>query len=75
MGKNFTKYTPLHYQNLSEIFPKIVSYDMDSWYMIVTEGRFGEVIWAGIDFYNRLIDALLLKGNFQLLFKTTSSLL
>lgn len=29
-----------------------------------TEGRFGEVNWAGIDFYNKLLDALLLKGNY-----------
>ncbi|KAL5059284.1 hypothetical protein RYX36_030888, partial [Vicia faba] len=25
------------------------------------EGRFGEINWAGIDFYNKLFDALLLK--------------
>ncbi|XP_057421047.1 beta-glucosidase 18-like isoform X2 [Lotus japonicus] len=33
-----------------------------SWARILPKGRFGEVNWAGIDFYNRLIDALLLKG-------------
>lgn len=29
-----------------------------------TEGRFGEINWPGIDFYNKLFDSLLLKGNF-----------
>ncbi|RDX64635.1 Beta-glucosidase 46, partial [Mucuna pruriens] len=33
-----------------------------SWARILPKGRFGEVNHAGIDFYNRLIDALLLKG-------------
>ncbi|XP_020225823.1 beta-glucosidase 46 isoform X1 [Cajanus cajan] len=33
-----------------------------SWARILPRGRFGEVNHAGIDFYNRLIDALLLKG-------------
>lgn len=33
-----------------------------SWSRILPRGRFGEVNSAGIDFYNNLIDALLLKG-------------
>ncbi|XP_061345494.1 beta-glucosidase 46-like [Gastrolobium bilobum] len=33
-----------------------------SWARILPKGRFGEVNWAGIGFYNNLIDALLLKG-------------
>lgn len=33
-----------------------------SWARILPKGRFGEVNWAGIDFYNKLLDALLLKG-------------
>ncbi|KAK4258971.1 hypothetical protein QN277_005357 [Acacia crassicarpa] len=33
-----------------------------SWARILPKGRFGEVNLAGINFYNRLIDALLLKG-------------
>ena len=30
--------------------------------VLETEGRFGEVNAAGIDYYNKLIDALVLKG-------------
>ncbi|RVW45883.1 Beta-glucosidase 46 [Vitis vinifera] len=33
-----------------------------SWARILPEGRFGEVNAAGIDYYNKLIDALVLKG-------------
>ncbi|KAJ1405602.1 Glycoside hydrolase family 1 [Sesbania bispinosa] len=33
-----------------------------SWARILPKGRFGDVNWAGINFYNKLIDALLLKG-------------
>ncbi|XVF26002.1 hypothetical protein REPUB_Repub13aG0262700 [Reevesia pubescens] len=33
-----------------------------SWARILPKGRFGKVNLAGIDFYNNLIDALLLKG-------------
>ncbi|KAL5990467.1 Beta-glucosidase 18 [Asimina triloba] len=33
-----------------------------SWSRVLPRGRFGEVNSAGIDFYNKLIDALLLKG-------------
>ncbi|XP_075667575.1 beta-glucosidase 46-like isoform X2 [Castanea sativa] len=33
-----------------------------SWARILPEGRFGEVNLAGIDFYNKLINVLLLKG-------------
>ncbi|KAI9124234.1 hypothetical protein K1719_005534 [Acacia pycnantha] len=33
-----------------------------SWARILPKGRFGETNLAGINFYNRLIDALLLKG-------------
>nr|AFK44109.1 unknown [Medicago truncatula] len=33
-----------------------------SWARILPKGRFGEVNWAGIDFYNKLLDALMLKG-------------
>ncbi|CAI8611450.1 unnamed protein product [Vicia faba] len=32
-----------------------------SWTRILPKGRFGEINWAGIDFYNKLFDALLLK--------------
>ncbi|XP_019450630.1 PREDICTED: beta-glucosidase 46-like [Lupinus angustifolius] len=33
-----------------------------SWARILPKGRFGEINWAGVHFYNILIDALLLKG-------------
>ncbi|CAI8611448.1 unnamed protein product [Vicia faba] len=33
-----------------------------SWTRILPKGRFGEVNLAGIDYYNRLIDSLLIKG-------------
>nr|KYP72854.1 Beta-glucosidase 6 [Cajanus cajan] len=33
-----------------------------SWTRILPKGRFGKVNWAGIHFYNRLIDALLNRG-------------
>lgn len=33
---------------------------------VILGGRFGEVNQAGIEFYNKLIDALLLKGNYCL---------
>ncbi|GAB4830909.1 Beta-glucosidase 47 [Ancistrocladus abbreviatus] len=33
-----------------------------SWARILPKGRYGIVNWAGIDFYNKLIDALLQKG-------------
>ncbi|XP_057433800.1 beta-glucosidase 46-like isoform X3 [Lotus japonicus] len=33
-----------------------------SWARVLPKGRFGVVNWAGISYYNRLIDALLLKG-------------
>ncbi|XP_042482079.1 beta-glucosidase 18-like [Macadamia integrifolia] len=33
-----------------------------SWSRILPRGRFGEVDSIGIEFYNRLIDAILLKG-------------
>ncbi|XP_054777312.1 beta-glucosidase 46-like [Prosopis cineraria] len=42
---------------------KVNSYRFSlSWARILPKGKFGEVNLAGIDFYNRLIDALLLKG-------------
>ncbi|XP_045811191.1 beta-glucosidase 46-like isoform X2 [Trifolium pratense] len=42
---------------------KVNSYRFSiSWTRILPKGRFGEVNMAGIDYYNRLIDALLLKG-------------
>ncbi|KAI9124202.1 hypothetical protein K1719_005502 [Acacia pycnantha] len=42
---------------------KVNSYRFSiSWARILPKGRFGEVNLAGINFYNRLIDALLLKG-------------
>ncbi|XP_054777317.1 beta-glucosidase 46-like isoform X5 [Prosopis cineraria] len=42
---------------------KVNSYRFSlSWARILPKGRFGEVNLAGVDFYNRLIDALLLKG-------------
>ncbi|KAK4258969.1 hypothetical protein QN277_005356 [Acacia crassicarpa] len=42
---------------------KINSYRFSiSWARILPKGRFGEVNWAGINFYNNLINALLLKG-------------
>ncbi|KAJ4838706.1 Beta-glucosidase 46 [Turnera subulata] len=33
-----------------------------SWARILPKGRFGDINFAGISYYNRLIDALLLKG-------------
>ncbi|GLT29372.1 hypothetical protein SLA2020_042440 [Shorea laevis] len=33
-----------------------------SWARILPKGRFGDINWAGINHYNKLIDALLLKG-------------
>ncbi|KAH9748138.1 Beta-glucosidase 47 [Citrus sinensis] len=33
-----------------------------SWARVLPKGRFGDVNWAGIDHYNKLINALLLKG-------------
>lgn len=33
-----------------------------SWSRILPKGRFGDINWAGINHYNKLIDALLLKG-------------
>ncbi|KAE9602114.1 putative glycosidase [Lupinus albus] len=33
-----------------------------SWARILPKGRFGEINWAGVHFYNLLTDALLLKG-------------
>ncbi|GAY34157.1 hypothetical protein CUMW_009970 [Citrus unshiu] len=33
-----------------------------SWARVLPNGRFGDVNWAGIDHYNKLINALLLKG-------------
>ncbi|KAK8992234.1 hypothetical protein V6N11_048323 [Hibiscus sabdariffa] len=39
-----------------------------SWARILPEGRFGEINEAGIEFYNDLIDALLIKGFFTILF-------
>lgn len=68
MGKNSTKYAPILCIIKSEInIPtKIVT---DSWYIwFWTEGRFGEPNHAGLEFYNRLIDVLLLKGNSQFFF-------
>ncbi|XP_014506784.1 beta-glucosidase 46 [Vigna radiata var. radiata] len=42
---------------------KVNSYRFSiSWARILPQGRFGEVNLAGINYYNRLIDALLLKG-------------
>ncbi|MCI01144.1 beta-glucosidase 46, partial [Trifolium medium] len=42
---------------------KVNSYRFSiSWTRILPKGRFGKVNSAGIDYYNRLIDALLLKG-------------
>ncbi|KAI9123588.1 hypothetical protein K1719_004888 [Acacia pycnantha] len=42
---------------------KVNSYRFSlSWARILPKGRFGAVNMGGIDFYNRLIDALLLKG-------------
>ncbi|CAK8564351.1 unnamed protein product [Lathyrus sativus] len=42
---------------------KVNSYRLSlSWSRILPKGRFGEINWAGIDFYNKLFDALLLKG-------------
>ncbi|XP_027338209.1 beta-glucosidase 46-like [Abrus precatorius] len=42
---------------------KVNSYRFSiSWARILPKGRFGEVNSAGISYYNRLIDALLLKG-------------
>ncbi|TKY54030.1 Beta-glucosidase 46 [Spatholobus suberectus] len=42
---------------------KVNSYRFSiSWARILPKGRFGEVNLAGINYYNRLIDALLLKG-------------
>ncbi|KAK7264503.1 hypothetical protein RJT34_32112 [Clitoria ternatea] len=42
---------------------KVNSYRFSiSWARILPKGRFGEVNMAGIKYYNRLIDALLLKG-------------
>ncbi|KAI5414650.1 variant 2, Beta-glucosidase 46 [Lathyrus oleraceus] len=42
---------------------KVNSYRFSiSWTRILPKGRFGKVNLAGIDYYNRLIDALLLKG-------------
>ncbi|CAL5199497.1 unnamed protein product [Lathyrus oleraceus] len=42
---------------------KVNSYRLSiSWTRILPKGRFGEINWPGIDFYNKLFDALLLKG-------------
>ncbi|CAJ1941290.1 unnamed protein product [Sphenostylis stenocarpa] len=42
---------------------KVNSYRFSiSWARVLPHGRFGEVNLAGINYYNRLIDALLLKG-------------
>ena len=64
LGKDSTKYAPLHYQNLNKLSHTVLlTWTLGIW--LWTEGRFGKVNWAGINFYNRLIDALLQKGNFQ----------
>ncbi|GAU33449.1 hypothetical protein TSUD_380850 [Trifolium subterraneum] len=47
---------------------KVNSYRFSiSWARVLPKGRFGEVNSGGIDYYNRLIDALLLKGLFLII--------
>ncbi|XP_020976234.1 beta-glucosidase 45 isoform X2 [Arachis ipaensis] len=42
---------------------KVNSYRFSiSWARVLPKGRFGEINWAGVNYYNKLIDALLVKG-------------